>query len=302
MQMETALTRLLGIRHPIVQGAMAIVSDSGLAAAVSNAGGAGIIGAGGHDAAWVRQEVEEARRMTDKPFGVNVVLMAEDREEIVDLVCALKPAFVTFGAGNPVPYIQRVKAAGILAIPVVANLKQARKVEAAGADAVIIEGMEAGGHIGKLTLMALMANVIPNVSIPVVAAGGIVDRRGLQAALAMGASGVQMGSRFFVSKECPAHENAKQRVVEATDLESVVLGHTIRHDVRGLLNRFTEGYLTVEYSEVPRSHLAGRMKGVYAKAVCEGDVENGFIQIGQSLDPIRSILSCEEIIQSMVQE
>ncbi len=299
--MKTKLTDLLGIEYPIIQGAMAVVSNSTLAVAVSEAGGAGIIGAGGHDVQWVIDEVTKAKSMTKKPFGANIVLMAEQKEAIIDAVCQLKPKFVTFGAGNPVPYIEKIKKAGIIAIPVVANLKQAKKVEAAGADGIVIEGLEAGGHIGRVTLMALMTNIIPNVAIPVIAAGGIVDNRGLKAALAMGASGVQMGSRFFVSEECPAHVNAKLKVVEATDLDSVVLGHTIRHDVRGIRSRFTDEYLKIEFSDAPRSSLSGRMKGVYAKAVCDGDVENGFIQIGQSLDPIKSILSCKEIIKNMIQ-
>ena len=298
--MKNRLTELLNIEYPIIQGAMAQISNSQLAAAVSEAGGAGIIGAGGHDAKWVREEIVKIRELTKKPFGVNVVLMEEDKENIIDVICELKPTFVTFGAGNPVPYIKKVKDAGVLAIPVVANLKQAKKVEKEGADALVIEGMEAGGHIGSQTLMSLMTNIIPNISIPIIAAGGIVDKRGFLAALAMGVEGVQMGSRFFVSKECPAHENAKQKVIESLDTDSVVLGHTIRHDVRGVRNKFSDEYLSKEYSDLPRSSLAGLMRGVYKKAVIDGDVENGFVQIGQSLDPIKSILSCEEIIKMMI--
>lgn len=298
--MKNRLTELLNIEYPIIQGAMAQISNSQLAAAVSEAGGAGIIGAGGHDAKWVREEIVKIRELTKKPFGVNVVLMEEDKENIIDVICELKPTFVTFGAGNPVPYIKKVKDADVLAIPVVANLKQAKKVEKEGADALVIEGMEAGGHIGSQTLMSLMTNIIPNISIPIIAAGGIVDKRGFLAALAMGVEGVQMGSRFFVSKECPAHENAKQKVIESLDTDSVVLGHTIRHDVRGVRNKFSDEYLTKEYSDLPRSSLAGLMRGVYKKAVIDGDVENGFVQIGQSLDPIKSILSCEEIIKMMI--
>jgi len=300
--MESRLTKLLSIKYPIIQGAMAEISDSALASAVSNAGGAGIIGAGGHNAKWVSDEINKARGLTEETFGVNVVLMAKNKDEILDVIYELKPAFVTFGAGNPVPYIDKLKSAGVITIPVVANLKQAKKVEQAGADAMVIEGLEAGGHIGRLTLMALMTNVIPNISIPVIAAGGIVDARGLKAALAMGASGVQMGSRFFVSKECPAHENAKMAVIQASDLDTVVLGQTIRHDVRGIRSKFTDEYLSLEFSDNPRSILSGKMKGVYTKAVCHGDIENGFVQIGQSVDPIKSILSCKEIISMMMEE
>ncbi len=297
--LENRITELLGIKYPIIQGAMALISDSTLASAVSNAGGAGIIGSGGYDAKWIKNEIVKMRDLTDKPFGVNVVLMEEDKEAIIDVICDLKPAFATFGAGNPIPYIRKVKEAGVLAIPVVANLKQALKVEKEGADAIVIEGSEAGGHIGRQTIMALMTNIIPNVSIPVIAAGGIVDDRGFKAALTMGAEGVQLGSRFFVSHECPAHENAKRMIINATDTDSVILGLTIKHDVRGIRNKFADEYLNLEYSELPRERLSGLMKGVYKKAVLFGDVENGFIEIGQSLDPIKSILSCKEIIEML---
>jgi len=298
--MKTKLTEMLGIEHPIIQGALASVSDATLAAAVSNAGGAGIIGSGGHDAKWVREQINKARRLTNKPFGVNVVLAAEDKDEIIEVILEEKPKFVTFGAGNPVPYIDVIKKAGIIAMPVVANLKQAKKVEAAGGDAVVVEGMEAGGHIGRQTTMSLMTNVIDAVNIPVVVAGGIVDSRGIKAAMKMGASAVQMGSRFLMSNECPAHINVKRKIAQATDTDSVVVGHTIGHDVRGLRNTYTDEYLAVEYSDEPREALKGKMKGRYEKAVIDGDVENGLVEVGQSLNKLNEILSCEEIIQSLV--
>ncbi len=298
--MKTKLTEMLGIEHPIIQGALASVSDATLAAAVSNAGGAGIIGSGGHDAKWVREQINKARKLTNKPFGVNVVLAAEDKDEIIEVILEEKPKFVTFGAGNPVPYIDVIKKAGIIAMPVVANLKQAKKVEAAGGDAVVVEGMEAGGHIGRQTTMSLMTNVIDAVNIPVVVAGGIVDSRGIKAAMKMGASAVQMGSRFLMSNECPAHINVKRKIAQATDTDSVVVGHTIGHDVRGLRNTYTDEYLAVEYSDEPREALKGKMKGRYEKAVIDGDVENGLVEVGQSLNKLNEILSCEEIIQSLV--
>jgi enoyl-[acyl-carrier protein] reductase II len=298
--MKTKLTEMLGIEHPIIQGALASVSDATLAAAVSNAGGAGIIGSGGHDAKWVREQINKARKLTNKPFGVNVVLAAEDKDEIIEVILEEKPKFVTFGAGNPVPYIDVIKKAGIIAMPVVANLKQAKKVEAAGGDAVVVEGMEAGGHIGRQTTMALMTNLIDAVNIPVVVAGGIVDSRGIKAAMKMGASAVQMGSRFLMSNECPAHINVKRKIAQATDTDSVVVGHTIGHDVRGLRNTYTDEYLAVEYSDEPREALKGKMKGRYEKAVIDGDVENGLVEVGQSLNKLNEILSCEEIIQSLV--
>ncbi|SHJ62775.1 enoyl-[acyl-carrier protein] reductase II [Dethiosulfatibacter aminovorans DSM 17477] len=297
--MKTKITELLKIEYPVIQGGLANISDARLAAAVSNAGGAGIVGAGGHDADWVEEQINLVREYTDKTFGVNIVLMAEDKDEIIDVVCRKKPDFVTFGAGNPVPYIKRLKELGIIVIPVVPNLRLAKRIEDAGADALVIEGMEAGGHIGQQTTMALMTNVIENVNIPVLAAGGISDGRGIRAAIAMGAAGVQMGSRFVVSEECPAHINAKKRIIESTDTDSVVIGHTIGHSVRSLKNKFTEEYLAIEYSDQPRKLLKGRMKGMYAKAVIDGDVDNGYIQIGQSLDVLNEILPCSEIMKRL---
>ena len=200
--MQTKFTRLLGIKYPIIQGGMAWTSDAVLAAAVSNAGGAGIIGSGGRTVDWTREEVRKAKQLTDKPFGVNVMLMAPNIAEIIDMLCEEKVAFVTLGAGNPVPHIEKFHAAGIKVIPVVPNVKLAKRIEAAGADAMVVEGMEAGGHIGKQTTMALMENVLPNVkNIPVLVAGGISDGRALAAALVMGADGVQMGSRFLLTTE-----------------------------------------------------------------------------------------------------
>jgi enoyl-[acyl-carrier protein] reductase II len=298
--MQTRLTKLLNIKYPIIQGGMAAITDAVIASAVSNAGGAGIIGSGGHDAKWVREQISIARQLTDKPFGVNIVLAADDKDDIIDVVCEEKPIFVTFGAGNPIPYITRLKEMGIITIPVVANLKQAKKVEAAGADALVAEGMEAGGHIGRQTTMSLLTNVIPNVQIPVIAAGGIADQRGFKAAMAMGAEGVQMGSAFLISEECPAHINVKRKIIESTDMDSVVLGHTIGHDARGLKNKFADDYLALEYSDAPREALKGKMKGVYNKAFVDGDVENGYIEVGQSLNALNEILSCDRIIQGLV--
>lgn len=293
------ITELLKIEYPVIQGGLANISDAKLAAAVSNAGGAGIVGAGGHDSAWVEEQIDLVREYTDKPFGVNIVLMAEDKDEIINVVCRKKPDFVTFGAGNPTPYIKRLQEVGIIVIPVVPNLRLAKRIEKEGADALVIEGLEAGGHIGQQTTMALMTNVIGNVNIPVLAAGGISDARGIKAAMAMGAAGVQMGSRFVVSEECPAHINVKKRIIESTDTDSVVIGYTIGHSVRSLKNKFTEEYLAIEYSDQPRKLLKGRMKGMYAKAVIDGDVDNGYIQIGQSLDVLNEILPCSEIMKRL---
>ncbi|HBH13030.1 MAG: 2-nitropropane dioxygenase [Clostridiales bacterium 38_11] len=298
--MQTRLTKLLDIQYPIIQGGMAAITDAVIASAVSNAGGAGIIGSGGHDAKWVKEQIALARQLTDKTFGVNIVLAAENKDEIIEVVCEERPTFVTFGAGNPIPYIERLKNLGIITIPVVANLKQAKNVEAAGVDALVTEGMEAGGHIGRQTTLSLLTNVIPTIQIPVIAAGGIADQRGFKAAIAMGAEGVQIGSAFLISEECPAHINVKKKIIESTDMDSVVLGYTIRHDVRGIRNRFTDDYLALEYSDAPREALKGKMKGVYNKAFLDGDVENGYIEVGQSLNALTEILPCEQIIQKLV--
>ena len=226
--MRTALTQLLQIEYPIIQGAMAWVSEHKLVAAVANAGATGVIALGGRDAEWTRNEIRACKELTDKPFGVNLMLMAPNKDELVDIIIEEKPAFVTLGAGNPVPYIKPFQDAGIKVIPVVPSLKLAKRIQDAGADAMIIEGMEAGGHIGSQTTMSLMENILPEISIPVVVAGSSVDGRGLAAALLMGAEGVQMGSRFLLAEECQAHPNMKEAIINATDTDSVVTG-LLRH-------------------------------------------------------------------------
>ena len=241
--MRTALTELLQIEYPIIQGAMAWVSEHKLVAAVANAGATGVIALGGRDAEWTRNEIRACKELTDKPFGVNLMLMAPNKDELVNVIIEEKPAFVTLGAGNPVPYIKPLQEAGIKVIPVVPSLKLAKRIEEAGADAMIVEGMEAGGHIGSQTTMSLMENILPEISIPVVVAGSIVDGRGLAAALLMGAEGVQMGSRFLLAEECQAHQNMKEAIIKATDTDSVVTGLLSGHGgVRSLKNEFTSRY------------------------------------------------------------
>lgn len=298
--MKTKLTKLLGIEYPIIQGGMAWVSDSKLAAAVSNAGAAGIIGSGGRSTDWVREEIRNAKKLTDKPFGVNIMLMAPNKDEIVDVICEEKVAFVTLGAGNPVPYFEKFKAAGIKSIPVVPNVKLAQRVEKSGADAIVIEGMEAGGHIGTLTTMALMTNVIPKINIPVVVAGGIADGRGMAAALIMGAAGVQMGSRFILTEECPMHINAKQRIIAATDTDSVVTGYSRGHGVRGLKSKFTDKFLELERAGAPQSELDALATGTNKLAAVDGDVENGLVQVGQSLNVLNDIKPAKDVIEEIV--
>ena len=301
--MGTRLTELLGIQYPILQGAMAWISDAGLAAAVSNAGGAGIISTGGRTTEYTQAEIRRCRTLTQKPFGVNVMLMAPNKDEIVDVICTEKPAFVTLGAGNPVPYFEKLHAAGIKVIPVVPNVKLAKRVEEKGADAIVVEGMEAGGHIGSIATMPLMTQVIPAVSLPVVMAGGFADGRGLAAALVMGASGVQMGTRFLVAEECPVHQNMKEKLFKAIDTDSIVTGLTIGGAVRGLKNKFSENFVKMEYEgKTSKEELLKLATGTNKLAAVDGDTENGMMQAGQSLLPLDRIEPVETIINRIIIE
>ena len=301
--MGTRLTELLGIQYPILQGAMAWISDAGLAAAVSNAGGAGIISTGGRTTEYTQAEIRRCRTLTQKPFGVNVILMAPNKDEIVDVICTEKPAFVTLGAGNPVPYFEKLHAAGIKVIPVVPNVKLAKRVEEKGADAIVVEGMEAGGHIGSIATMPLMTQVIPAVSLPVVMAGGFADGRGLAAALVMGASGVQMGTRFLVAEECPVHQNMKEKLLKAIDTDSIVTGLTIGGAVRGLKNKFSENFVKMEYEgKTSKEELLKLATGTNKLAAVDGDTENGMMQAGQSLLPLDRIEPVETIINRIIIE
>ena len=301
--MQNNLTKLLGIKYPIIQGGMAWASDAVLAAAVSNGGGAGIIGTGGRTAEWARDEIRKAKTLTDKPFGVNVVLQAPNMNELLDIVCMEKVSFVTLGAGNPVPHIEKIKDAGIKVIPVIPNLKLAQRVQEKGADAFVMEGMEAGGHIGVLTTMALLSNVPPNVkNIPVVVGGGISDGRAMAAALLMGASGVQMGSRFLLTEECPAHIDFKKKIIESVDTDSVVTGYSRGNAVRSLKNQFTEKFLHLERSGAPQEELNSFAAGTNRKGSWEGDVENGAVQVGQSLYRLNEIKTCKQVIEDVIAE
>ena len=301
--MGTRLTELLGIQYPILQGAMAWISDAGLAAAVSNAGGAGIISTGGRTTEYTQAEIRRCRTLTQKPFGVNVMLMAPNKDEIVDVICTEKPAFVTLGAGNPVPYFEKLHVAGIKVIPVVPNVKLAKRVEEKGADAIVVEGMEAGGHIGSIATMPLMTQVIPAVSLPVVMAGGFADGRGLAAALVMGASGVQMGTRFLVAEECPVHQNMKEKLLKAIDTDSIVTGLTIGGAVRGLKNKFSENFVKMEYEgKTSKEELLKLATGTNKLAAVDGDTENGMMQAGQSLLPLDRIEPVETIINRIIIE
>lgn len=301
--MKTKITELLGIKYPIIQGGMAWCSDANLAAAVSNAGGAGIIGSGGRTTEWTREEIKKAKSLTDKPFGVNVMLMAPNVNDIVEVICQEKVAFVTLGAGNPVPFISKFQAAGVKVIPVVPSVKLAKRIEAAGADAMVIEGMEAGGHIGKQTTMALMENVLPNITkVPVLVAGGISDGRAVAAALLMGAEGVQMGSRFIMTTECPAHEAAKEAIKAATDTDSVTTGYSRNHGVRCLANAFTDAYLAKETAGAPIEELMAMGTGTNKKGILEGDTVNGTVMCGQSLNVLKDVEPCAVVVERIMAE
>ena len=294
--MKTRVTELLGIEKPIIQGGMAWVAESHLAAAVSNAGGFGLIGAANAPADVVRNYIHEARELTDKPFGVNIMLMSPFAEDIAQLVTEEKVAAVTTGAGNPEKYMAQWKAAGIKVIPVIASVALAKRMERVGADAVVAEGTESGGHIGQATTMTLVPQVVDAVQIPVIAAGGIADGRGMAAAFMLGAEGIQMGTRFVASKESIVHENYKNQIIKAKDIDSVVTGMSTGHPVRSLRNQMTREYVKLENEGKSFEELEYLTLGTLRKAVQEGDVTNGTVMAGQIAGMLNKEQSAEEIV------
>lgn len=298
--MKTKLTELLGIEYPIIQGGMAWVAEHKLASAVSEAGGIGIIGAGGAPASFVREQIKKAKELTDKPFGVNLMLMNPEADEIAKGIVEEGVRVVTTGAGNPGKYMAMWKEAGIKVIPVVASTAMAKMMERAGADAVVAEGMESGGHIGSLTTMALVPQVVDAVSIPVVAAGGIGDGRGLAAALMLGAEGVQMGTRFVVARESIVHANYKEKLIKAKDIDSEVTGMSTGHPVRSLRNKMTREYLRLEQEGAGFEELEKLGLGALRRAVMEGDVVNGTVMAGQIAGMVNKEQSCREMIEEIM--
>ena len=296
--MKTKITTLLGIESPVVQGGMAWVAESHLAAAVSNAGGLGIIGAASAPAEWVRAQIQEVKRRTDKPFGVNIMLMSPYVKEVAELVAEEKVPVVTTGAGSPEKYMSLWKEV----IPVVASVALAKRMERCGADALVAEGTEAGGHIGENTTMVLVPQVVDAVNVPVIAAGGIADGRGMAAAFMLGAEGVQIGTRFVASREAQVHENYKNCIIKARDIDSRVTGRSTGHPVRALRNQMTKIYLEKEQAGVPFEELELLTLGGLRKAVVDGDVTNGSVMAGQSAAMVKEILSCEEIIQNLTEQ
>ena len=300
MMIKTELCELLNIKYPIFQGGMAWIADASLAAAVSNDGGLGIIAAMNANADWLREEIHKVRTMTDKPFGVNIMLMSPFADEVSDLVVEEKVPVVVTGAGNPGKYMKKWVEAGIKVIPVVASTAMARLVERSGATAVVAEGGESGGHIGELTTMTLVPQVCDAVKIPVLAAGGIADGRGIAAALMLGACGVQCGTRFLVAKECTVHQNYKNKILKAKDIDTIATGKRLGHPVRCLKNQFTRELFKQEYnSNISDEELEKMGAGALRKAAKEGDEKNGSFMAGQCAAMVHKEQTAQEMIEEM---
>lgn len=293
------LNEILGTKYPIIQGGMANIATGEFAAACSNAGALGIIGAGGMNADTLRQNIRRCRELTDKPFGVNIMLMHPQADEFAQIVVEEKVAVVTTGAGNPGKYVPMWKAAGIKVIPVVAAAVLAWHLEPLGIDAVIAEGTESGGHVGEMTTMALVPQVVDAVSVPVIAAGGIADGRQLAAALALGACGVQVGTCLLASEECPIHENYKQAILKAKDSDTVVTGRSIGGPVRVLKNKMSREYLALEKRGATLEELEKVTLGGLRRAVLEGDMEMGSVMSGQVAGMLHEIRPVREILESL---
>jgi len=302
MSFKNSLTRLLGIDLPIIQGGMAWVATGELAGAVSKAGGLGVIGAGNATANIVRKEIKKVKKMTEKPFAVNIMLLSPCVDEIIDLVIDEEVPIVTTGAGNPGKYINRLKKAGIKIIPVVPSVTLAKRVEKVGADCVIAEGTEAGGHIGELTTMVLVPQMVDAVNIPVIAAGGITDARGLIAAIILGAQGVQIGTRFVCSTECTAHYNFKKAIIHSRGRDAIVTGRSTGHPVRNLKNKFSNKLSDMENRGISKEEIEEIGKGRLRLAVIEGDINNGSVMAGQAAGLINDIKPVQGIINELIND
>lgn len=296
------ITKLLGIKYPVFQGAMAQIARYQLASAVSNAGGLGIIASGGMSPEQLREEIVNCKKHTDKPFAVNLMLMMHNIDEIIDVVIEEGVGIVTTGAGTPRKYMPKLKEAGIKVIPVIPSVKAAKKMEDLGCDAVVVEGMEAGGHVGESTTMALLPQVTRAVNIPVIAAGGIADGRGVAAAYCLGASGVQMGTVFLATEECPVSENYKNAIIEAVDTSTTLTGTKFGAPVRGIKNELTKRYHELEEKSSTLMELEELTLGSLRKAAYEGDVENGSIMSGQIAGLVNEIRPVKDVIESVLEE
>lgn len=300
--MKNNLCELLNIEFPIIQGGMAWIAEHNLAAGVSNAGGLGIIAAGSAPVELVKEEIRKVKELTDKPFGVNIMLISPNADEVAELVIEEKVPVVTTGAGNPEKYMEQWKAADIKVIPVVASVAMAKRMERYGADAIVAEGTEAGGHIGEATTMTLIPQVVDAVKIPVIAAGGIGDGRGFAAVKMLGASGAQIGTRFVVAKESIVHENYKKRIINAKDIDAVVTGRSTGHPVRCLRNSMTRNYIKLEKEAKDFEELETLTVGTLRNAVIDGDVKNGTVMAGQIAGLIKEEQTCKEIIDEIIKE
>lgn len=300
--MQTEITELLGIQYPIIQGGMAWVAEHHLAAAVSEAGGLGLIGAANAPAEWVREQIRAAKNLTEQPFGVNIMLMSPYADEVAQVVAEEGVKVVTTGAGSPEKYMERWKQSGIRVIPVVASVALAKRMERCGADAVVAEGCESGGHVGESTTMALVPQVVDAVQIPVIAAGGIADGRGIAAAFMLGAKAVQMGTRFIATQEAQVHESYKNQVLRAKDIDTRVTGRSTGHPVRALRNEMTKRYLELEQEGASFEELEQLTLGGLRRAVVEGDVRMGSMMAGQCAGLVREILPCSELVPQLIQE
>ena len=296
------ITKLLGIKYPVFQGAMAQIARYQLASAVSNAGGLGIIASGGMSPEQLREEIVNCKKYTDKPFAVNLMLMMHNINEIIDVVIEEGVGIVTTGAGTPRKYMPKLKEAGIKVIPVIPSVKAAKKMEELGCDAVVVEGMEAGGHVGESTTMALLPQVTSAVNIPVIAAGGIADGRGVAAAYCLGASGVQMGTVFLATEECPVSENYKNAIIEAVDTSTTLTGTKFGAPVRGIKNELTKRYHELEEKSSTLMELEELTLGSLRKAAYEGDVENGSIMSGQIAGLVNEIRPVKDVIEGIFEE
>lgn len=297
-----SITKLLGIKYPVFQGAMAQIARHQLASAVSNAGGLGIIASGGMSPEQLREEIVNCKKYTDKSFAVNLMLMMHNINEIIDVIIDEGVGIVTTGAGTPRKYMPKLKEAGIKVIPVIPSVKAAKKMEELGCDAVVVEGMEAGGHVGESTTMALLPQVTSAVNIPVIAAGGIADGRGVAAAYCLGASGVQMGTVFLATEECPVSENYKNAIIEAVDTSTTLTGTKFGAPVRGIKNELTKRYHELEEKSSTLMELEELTLGSLRKAAYEGDVENGSIMSGQIAGLVNEIRPVKDVIEGIFEE
>ena len=294
------ITRLLKIKYPILQGAMAQISTHTLVSAVSNAGGLGIIASGGMSSSEVRAEVRKCKELTDQPFAVNLMLRHQNIDEIIDVLIEEDVKIVTTGAGSPRPYMAKLKAADFIVLPVVASVRMAQSVEKLGVDGIIVEGMEAGGHIGAATTMSLLPQVVDHVALPVIGAGGLGDSRGIVASFALGACGVQLGTVFLTAAECPIAANYQQMVLAATDTGTVVTGHSQGAPVRSLRSPLTDKYLALELAQAPAEELAALTVGSLGKAVTTGDLEGGSFMAGQIAGMLTEIRPAKQIMAELV--